>query len=198
MTDEHLMQRYQAGDDAAFSELESRYNSRLLAFFLKWLSLPNLADAQDLAADTWIGVICSKSSFNSDIGRFFTWLFGIARNIGKDALAKRYRGELPWSTAESENEPSADEDGPVCGDELADVEAAMISRITVAEALEKLSPSDREVLLLYYVYDCTGPEIAQILSCSTAAAKSRLRRALQKILEHVLPEVQTVPKRRAI
>lgn len=195
-SDEDLMQQYQSGDDRAFAELENRHSAWLEARFHGWLSLPNPTDAQDLANETWMGVVRSKATFDPARGAFKAWLYGIARHIGERALAKHYRGDLSWGTGGSAGFfPIADKNELVTDDsDLMDIEAAMISRITLAEALEQLSPSERELIFLFHVDSYTCAEIAKFLSCSIAAAKSRLRRARCNLIRHILSEVQAVPR----
>jgi RNA polymerase sigma-70 factor (ECF subfamily) len=55
------------------------------------------------------------------------------------------------------------------------------SRQQVHAALERLTPPDREVLVMRYLEDLTFPEIAAILAISESAAKMRHLRAIERI-----------------
>lgn len=59
-------------------------------------------------------------------------------------------------------------------------------RIDLVNAIESLSPSHREVLLLRDLEDLTIGEIAQRLGVTREAAKSRLRRARTLVREYLL------------
>jgi RNA polymerase sigma-70 factor, ECF subfamily len=54
-------------------------------------------------------------------------------------------------------------------------------RQRVRDALERLTPPDREVLVMRYLEDLTFPEIAAILEVGESAAKMRHLRAIGKI-----------------
>jgi len=54
---------------------------------------------------------------------------------------------------------------------------------SVAVTLARLTPTDREVLLLFAWEGCTAPEIAVVLGISSAAAEKRLQRAKQRFAE---------------
>jgi RNA polymerase sigma factor (sigma-70 family) len=59
-------------------------------------------------------------------------------------------------------------------------------RIDLVNAIESLSPSHREVLLLRDLEDLTIGEIAGRLGVTREAAKSRLRRARALVREYLL------------
>lgn len=54
---------------------------------------------------------------------------------------------------------------------------------SVAAVLARLTPADREVLLLFAWEECTAPEIAAVLGISLAAAEKRLQRAKKRFAE---------------
>jgi RNA polymerase sigma-70 factor (ECF subfamily) len=55
-------------------------------------------------------------------------------------------------------------------------------------ALGRLTPPDREVLVMRYLEDLTFPEIASILGLGESAAKMRHLRALQRIRALIEPD----------
>ncbi|WP_421019714.1 RNA polymerase sigma factor, partial [Klebsiella pneumoniae] len=64
-------------------------------------------------------------------------------------------------------------------------------RIDLVNAIESLSPSHREVLLLRDLEDLTIWEIAGRLGVTREAAKSRLRRARALVREYLLDSKDT-------
>jgi RNA polymerase sigma-70 factor (ECF subfamily) len=69
-------------------------------------------------------------------------------------------------------------------------------RDRVRAALEKLSPAEREVLVLRYLEPLSAAEVAAILRISEDAARKRVLRALQrlrKLLEDLTPEGRHEP-----
>jgi RNA polymerase sigma-70 factor (ECF subfamily) len=51
----------------------------------------------------------------------------------------------------------------------------------VRDALERLAPPDREILVMRYLEEVTFPDIAAILEIGESAAKMRHLRAIEKI-----------------
>jgi DNA-directed RNA polymerase specialized sigma24 family protein len=62
-------------------------------------------------------------------------------------------------------------------------------RIDLVRALESLSPTHREIILLRDVQDMTIGEIADHLGITREATKSRLHRARAMVKEYLLPEL---------
>ncbi|MBB6348677.1 RNA polymerase sigma factor [Nonomuraea muscovyensis] len=97
------------------------------------------------------------------------WLYGAARRVlanhrrGKSrrsALASRLRDELAAGRGTPSAHPRAD---------------------AVHAALVTLPPAEREVLALTYWEQLTGPQIAQVLGCSSTAVRLRLHRARKRL-----------------
>jgi RNA polymerase sigma-70 factor (ECF subfamily) len=57
--------------------------------------------------------------------------------------------------------------------------------LRVGEALERLSPSQREAIELHHLEGLTVPEVAEHLQCSRAAVAGLLRRGLKNLREHL-------------
>jgi RNA polymerase sigma-70 factor (ECF subfamily) len=60
-----------------------------------------------------------------------------------------------------------------------------ISRAGMLELIEKLSPEQRQVLTLKFLYGFTNTEVAAILAKSEGAVKSLQHRALASLQKHV-------------
>jgi RNA polymerase sigma-70 factor (ECF subfamily) len=173
-SDAELMFLYQNGDDAAFERLVARYEGRLASFFLRWLSLSNYTDANELEAETWMRVVRCKDRYDQSRGPLKAWIYGIARKLGNDELAARYHsfsldrhhGEMFSRHGSVTEEPST-----------TNPESGILNTVDVQTALAKLSKEQREVLWLVDVEEFTIPEIARILWRNEEAVKSRVRRA---------------------
>lgn len=97
------------------------------------------------------------------------WLRAVAWRLAFDARRRRAREARALG-----REPSRVERA---GDPLEEREASA----EVREALDALSPRQREVLLLRVVDGETFPRVASALSISEGAAKVHLRRALERL-----------------
>lgn len=128
------------------------------------------SDAEDAAADVF--AIASRRVGEIDWSTARPWLYGIARGVIFNrwrSLRRRYlafgvvagRADLP-------------QDGPD------DVVIRHAEDDSVISALRTMKPTDREVLMLAAWEELTGPEIAQTLGISAAAAHQRLHRARER------------------
>src|SRR5690606_24906940 len=77
LSDEHLLERYNDGDVAAFEQLLSRHQRPVFNFLLR--STRNVAAAEELLQEVFLRVIQRASEFRSQ-SKFTTWLYTIARN----------------------------------------------------------------------------------------------------------------------
>jgi len=166
-----LVLRCQMGDDDAYRELVGRFGPRLRYFLRKLVGQIDRAD--DLAQEVWIDVLRQLPRLK-DAGAFTTWMYRIAH--GKAMLESRRNGRAPTSIAEvewladREDEPFSTED------------AARIH-----EALDRLEPAQREVLVLRFLEELSYEEIGQIVECPLGTVRSRIhyaKAALRRLLEN--------------
>src|SRR2546421_7641997 len=85
MTDEALVRRFQAGDEAAFDELVERHRSRIYGLVCR---LAGTGEAEDLAQDVFVAAYRSLGSFRGDAA-FGTWLYRIAIHTCSHHLRRR-------------------------------------------------------------------------------------------------------------
>jgi RNA polymerase sigma-70 factor (ECF subfamily) len=108
-----------------------------------------------------------------DIDSPTAWLLHITRNESLRLLERRSRvrtRELPEATAA---EPSA-EDGRI---------EQLVAGSHTRQALGRLAPADRELLLLRYGEDLTQPELARRLHVPEGTVKVRLHRVRKRFAE---------------
>jgi RNA polymerase sigma-70 factor (ECF subfamily) len=105
--DAALLERLKAGDESAFMELVERYHGSLVRLAQSFVA--SRAVAEEVAQDTWIGVL-------NGIGRFEgrsslkTWIFRILVNRARTRGAREAR-VVPFSSLEpAGEEPSVDPD----------------------------------------------------------------------------------------
>lgn len=119
--------------------------------------------AEDLSQDVWIRAFDRLDQFRGDSG-FGTWIHRIARNMALSHLRRRKRRP----DVEGEAAPGSSSPPP---------EDAVISRRMLEEALERLPPGYREVLVLHDVEGMTHEEIADSLGVAVGTSKSQLHKA---------------------
>ena len=99
-SDEELMSRLQAGEDAALAPLMLRWEVPVKRFIFRLIG--NTADAEDLAQEVFVRVYTKRASYRVG-AKFSTWCFSIAANQAKNRLRwwrrrpERRAGPLSWA-----------------------------------------------------------------------------------------------------
>lgn len=168
LTDEILMLQFQKGSREAFEHLYVRYHRLVYGFFRR--RLQNSSRSEDLAQDTFLALIKASSRYQPQ-ALFRSWLFGIAFNL----LAAERRSESRSATEDEVDVPVIEETDQV---------------LWVREALAKLDPGEREILMLREYEQLSYLEIAAVLKLPEGTVRSRLFRARLAIKEVLEPTRQ--------
>lgn len=185
--DADLVARCQSGDMEAFEILVTRYRGKIFAMILNMIH--NEADAWDLSQDTFVRAWQALPKFKGK-SSFYTWLYRIGHNVVYDWLRKKSNqttkiefDEAVGSDATAMNAPTAPK--PPGAPDLAAQRSDL--RRALDEALGRLSPEHREVVLLKEVEGLQYQEIAERIDCSIGTVMSRLfyaRKKLQELLKN--------------
>ncbi len=178
-TDAELLQRYAAGEEAAFREIVNRYKNSLYTFLKRFLNRHDLIE--DVFQETFLQLFTSRDSFDTS-RPLRPWLFTIAANKAKDALRKQRRtAAIPIGTIAESEEMSFDDvlnaltfDSTMPYEELEKGEIALQVREVIATMPDNL----REILTLAYFNKFSYKQMAQILSIPMGTVKSRLHTAV--------------------
>lgn len=184
--DEELISSYvESGDEQAFRMLVERHQERVFGYLMGMVKDRTVAN--DLFQETYVRVIRALSDERgsySHQGRWINWVMRIARNAALDYLRSRKK----WTDVSSDDEEGVDfwdrlpDESRSADDELSlseDVEC-------MKECIDKLSPEQREVLLLRHESDLTFREIAELTNCSINTALGRMRYALLNLRQMML------------
>ncbi len=163
LTDEELMSRVAGGELDSMRLLFDRYHAWIFNFFLQ--KLRNRELSEDLTQNTFYKVLKNRSSYNG--GRFVSWIFQIARNLGNDHF--RQAKNLQATTALEEVGELADI--PDTGEQVAILQLAM----------QQLGEADRELLILSRFKGMKYAQIAAITGLSEAAVRIKAHRAIKKL-----------------
>lgn len=182
--DREVVTRCLTGDVAAWEELLTAHQRKVYNLCYRFTG--NVADAEDLTQEIFIKVYQTLRSFDPAQSQFATWLNRVARNH----LIDHYR-----RTRHDRANPSLDdEDGPIEPRAAAtsDPAAGVVERERrelLQEALNKLSPDMREVLILRDLQEMDYAEIVSILGIPEGTVKSRINRGrleLGRVLKRML------------
>ena len=183
-SDAELLERYGAGDEAAFREIVNRYKNGLYAFLRQFLNRRDLVE--DVFQETFLQLYTSRESFDST-RPLRPWLFTIAANKAKDALRKWQRtSAVPIGTiADSEELSFGDvlnaitSDSRMPSENLERTETALRVEQVIANMPENL----REILILAYFNKFSYKQMAEILSIPIGTVKSRLHTAVGRFAQ---------------
>jgi RNA polymerase sigma-70 factor (ECF subfamily) len=174
--DADLIRHAARGAVEAYNLLVSRWEKRVYNYLLRLTS--NREDALDLAQDVFLKAYQNLRKLE-DPGRFGPWLYRIAHNEAYSLFRKR-RPE----TDVDELEPGAVETGIVVGGRsVFPIELSL----AVSAALDRLSPEQREAVVLKIYQGFKFDEMAEILSCPVSTVKSRLYTALELLKVDLAP-----------
>ena len=165
------------GDQAVpgFEELAMPLSHSLFNF-AHWLA-HNQHDAEDLVQETYLKALRSFASFEPGTN-FRAWIFKILKNTFLTACSKQeHRTIISMDMKENSWALPATSDTP---------ESLLIEYFdidAVRTAIEQLSVTHREVILLCDVEESSYREIAEILSIPIGTVMSRLARARKALCE---------------
>jgi RNA polymerase sigma-70 factor (ECF subfamily) len=167
-----LVAAAQAGDRTAFDELvrATYIDSYTLAYRLTG----DEDDARDVVQEAYLRAYRGLRRFRGD-AQFSTWMYRITANCATTFLGKRSRNRHDELTDDLVGEEVAAGAGPE-----ATVESAA-TRDRLQQALRRLPPKLRAVVVLRDIYDLPHESIASELGISESAAKVRLHRARRKL-----------------
>lgn len=166
-TDELLLiDRAVAGDERAFAELVTRYQTAV--YNLAYRMLGDAGEAEDAAQEVFLRIYRRLATYDQD-HRFSTWVLSIASHYCIDLLRRKRPWLVPLENIS--NWMRARTRGPEAS------ALAMEQQDTVRNLLAKLPEHYRLVLLLRYWHDLGYEEIAQVVGLPVSTIKARLHRA---------------------
>ena len=173
-----------AGDIAAFEELVTRYDRKLLRIAQNITH--NFDDAQEVVQETFLKAFQKLGDFRGD-SKFSTWIFRIVVNQSLMGLRKQRTKQR----AGTEFSINAEEEGKLPID-LSDwrpnpeeLYKTSELRDLLASALQELRPGLRVVFVLHDIEGHSLQETAEALSLSLAAVKTRSLRARLQLRERL-------------
>ena len=180
-TDDDLayVRRVQGGDVEAFDHLVLKYRERLFSIIYNLTS--NREDAADLTQESFIKAFRSLKRFRGK-SSFFTWLYRIAINATLTDL-KKNRMRRFFSFEKISEEVSSAEIIEVLAVRTNSDRSVLLDELQekLNEALHKLSPKHRTVVVLFEIEGLSHQQISDIMNCSVGTVRSRLHYAKQQL-----------------
>lgn len=190
--DHRLITECLEGNTASFGLLVRRYQDRL--YNTVYRLVDNAEDAQDVVQEAFLNAYQSLASFHGD-SAFFTWLYRIAVNTAISLRRKkRVMVRIDGRAGESAIEPLDPSELSRPGHALEQAERER----RIQQALARLSPEHRAVLVMKDMEGQKYETMADILQVPMGTIRSRLHRArleLRELLER--SEAMTPTPRRS-
>jgi RNA polymerase sigma-70 factor (ECF subfamily) len=160
-----------AGDVGAFEDIYNAYHARVYSVCLRMTH--NASEAEDLTQDVFVQLFRKLKTFRGE-SAFSTWLHRITVN----AVLMHFRKpvvRLEQTTYDGDDQPER------LNGRLTARTASVVDRISLAEALAKLSPGYRAVFILHDVEGYEHNQIGAMLGCAVGTSKSQLHKARLKL-----------------
>jgi RNA polymerase sigma-70 factor (ECF subfamily) len=172
-----LVTRIQSGDDAIFGDVYLRYFDRVYSY-LNVLFPRDPHAAEDVTQQVFLKVLEALPRYVRRTQPFRHWLFVIVRNTAYTELTKRTKVDLLDPTEITRRrDTEVSSDGLQALDWIADRELRMF--------IDRLPPSQQQILMLRYTLDLNSSEIAEILGMTPAQVRSQKRRAFNFLAERL-------------
>ena len=181
VADTDLVARAAAGEGTCFDALVERYHRQMVNFVFRMVG--NYETALDLTQEVFIKVYGSLGRYNPEF-KFSTWIYKIASNTAIDYLRKQSVALSPLYLVndDEEFELPIPAKGPSPERALERSERSA----QIEEAISKLPPRYRELIVLRHVSDLSYDEIAEVTSLPLGTVKNRIFRAREAMRKHLI------------
>ena len=156
------------GDPHALGELYAQFRPSLYRYLWHYLR-EDASLVEEVLQDTFLAIWRGAAAFRGE-ARVATWIFRIARYSASHAK-RRPRTVLLQTVSLSAVEENEDYLVPVGHEERT------LTRLTLHDALARLTDKQRAAVLLVFVHGFTSEEAAEILDVPLGTVKSRLHAA---------------------
>ena len=178
-----LIQRFNAGDEAAFAEIVERYRGKIQSIATSYVR--NHADAEEIAQDTFVRAHRGLATFRGE-SSLATWLHRIATNLSLNRYWHSFRRKrhLTFSLDLPLGADSSASFGDLVADSAPDAARRAVADefvTLVAECMQRLAPDFLEILALRTQLHRSYGEIARTLGINKGTVKSRIARARGKL-----------------
>ena len=167
-----LLERGRGGDERAATVLVRRYTPSLARFVA---SLGERQEVEEVIQDTFVRAFASLDGFRGE-SSLRSWLFTIARNLVRDRARSRARRYQVVPIEESHAVTEHDALDAAVSDE---------TERRLGQALEVLSPMQREVFTLRVSEGLSYREIASVVGSTEGAARVHYHNAMRAIKEFI-------------
>lgn len=165
------MLNVKAGDLNRMGLLFERYHRELFGFLYHMSSNANASE--DMVQTVFYRMLKYRHTFTGE-GTFRAWMYHLARNVLIDSVKQNKRSAQHYDVADYAERIGG---GTLADEPMQKAEEAA----TLRDALARLNPDHREILVLSRYQELKYEEIARILNTTEGAVKVRVHRALSEL-----------------
>ena len=169
-SDRELIARWQAGDERAATALVARHAPALARFAA---SAGAGSEVEELVQDTFVRAFASLDTFRGE-SSLRTWLFTIERRLLLDRkrAARRRQAEVELQEADA-----------LTAEDPLEAAVATEAQARLRLAVERLTPTQREVFVLRVGEGLSYKEIAEAVGTTEGAARVHYHNAMHAVKE---------------
>lgn len=178
-----LLQQTGKGNRQSFEQLYERFSGVLFSTAYRVLNNPEAAE--DVLQDVFVQIWEKAPLYDPERGKPLTWAVTLTRNKAIDRLRSAQRRNRLQDDVEREAQTFDQFDGRSSLDAVESVEKGKLVR----EAIQKLSPDQRQAIELAFFAGLTQTEIAEQLGEPLGTVKARIRRGMMKLRDVLAPQL---------
>lgn len=175
-TVEDLLRDVASGDRAAFGEMYDRLSSRVLGLVTRLLR--DRAQSEEVTQEVFLEIWQGAGAFDRARGSAISWVLTIAHRRAVDrirASQKSHERDLRIGIRDVERE----------FDSVTESVEIRVENERVKRAMSRLTPLQREAVVLAYYGGYSHSEMAQILSIPLGTVKTRLRDGMIRLRDEL-------------
>jgi len=185
--DEELISRLRAGEEEAYELLLSRFQQPVYNLALRLLNDPG--DASDVVQEVFLKVFRNVGHFRRQ-SSLRTWMYRITVNESHN--------QRRWFFRHRSREVGLEDGVDACNRTVPDSSRSPFDyaydrerQVLIENALARINPLFREVVVLRDVEDLSYEEIADVLQISLGTVKSRIMRGREALREELTARLES-------
>lgn len=188
--DDELVRRLRAGDEAAYEDLLSRFQQPVYNLAYRLLNDPG--DASDVVQEVFLKVFRNVGHFRRQ-SSLKTWIYRITVNEAHNQRRWFFRHRSREIGLDDEPQQVRTRNLPDSERSPFDCTFDREKHELIENALARINPLFREVVVLRDVEDLSYEEIAEVLQISLGTVKSRILRGREALREELTARLEPQP-----
>jgi RNA polymerase sigma-70 factor, ECF subfamily len=188
--DDELVRRLRAGEEAAYEALLARFQQPVYNLAFRLASNPG--DASDVVQEVFLKVFRNVGHFRRQ-SSLKTWIYRITVNEAHNQRRWFFRHRSREVGLDEETDEGCSRTVADTGRSPFDCAFDREKHVLIENALGRINPLFREVVVLRDIEDLSYEEIAEVLQISLGTVKSRIMRGREALREELTGGLEAEP-----